>query len=181
MRPRIPMREALREPKLFGRILQGASWYGWRVLLIASAGEQLADDERLEFKRLTGREREPGRIVHELIAIFGRRAGKSLALAVFDCWLAALCDHRGVLAPGEVGVVLVISRDQRVAKVILNYVEGILRSSELLASLSPIALLTRSCSRTASASRFDRQTIGLWALEPDRAPGEGFDQCELDR
>jgi len=165
--------KALREPKLFGRILQGDSWYGWRVLLIASAGEQLTDDERLEFKRLTGREREPGRIVHELIAIFGRRAGKSLALAVFDCWLAALCDRRGV--------VLVISRDQRVAKVILNYVEGILRSSELLASLSPIALLTRSCSRTASASRFDRQTIGLWALEPDRAPGEGFDQCELDR
>jgi len=101
---------------------------------------------------------------------FWRRAGKSLALAIFDCWLAALCDRRGV--------VLVISRDQRVAKVILNYVEGILRSSELLASLSPIALVTRSSSRTA---RFDRQTIGLWALEPDRAPGEGFDQCKLDR
>jgi hypothetical protein len=79
IRQRIPMREALREPKLFGRILQGESWYGWRVLPIASAGEQLADDERLEFKRLTGREREPGRIVRELIAIFGRRAGKSLA------------------------------------------------------------------------------------------------------
>ena len=68
-------------------------------------------------------------------------------MAIFDCWLAALCDHRGVLAPGEVGVVLVISRDQRVAKVILNYVEGILRSSELLASLSPIALLARLSSR----------------------------------
>ena len=49
MRPRIPMREALREPKLFGRILRCESRYGWRVLLIASAGEQLTDDERLEF------------------------------------------------------------------------------------------------------------------------------------
>jgi hypothetical protein len=39
------------------------------------------------------------------------------------------------LAPGETGVVLVISRDQCVAKVILNYIEGILRSSKLLAGL----------------------------------------------
>jgi hypothetical protein len=129
------MREALSLPQLFGKILQGSSWYGWRVLLIAAAGEELTEDERVEFKRLTGRDREPGRLCRELIVIAGRRAGKSMAIAVFKCWIAALCDHRRVLAPGEIGVALCISKDQRVAKVILNYIEGILCNSEQLAGL----------------------------------------------
>ena len=35
----IPMRRALEDPDLFGRILSGESWRGWRVLLIAAMGE----------------------------------------------------------------------------------------------------------------------------------------------
>src|SRR6516164_7149898 len=135
MKPRISMRKALADPDLFGRILAASSWYGWKVLLIAAAGEELTDDERVEFKRLTGREREPGRMCRELVAIFGRRAGKSLALAVFACWVAALNDHRDVLVPGEIGVALVISRDQRAATVTLNYIDGILRNSIILSQL----------------------------------------------
>ena len=135
MRPRISMREFLSDQDLASPIMPGASFYGWRVLLIAAAGEELTGDEREEFKRLTGREREPGRMVRELICIFGRRAGKSLAIATFDVWLAALCDHRGTLAPGETGVALIISRDQRVAKVILNYIDGIMSQSEPLRSM----------------------------------------------
>jgi hypothetical protein len=73
--------------------------------------------------------------VRELVAIFGRRAGKSLAMAVFICWVAGLCDHRSVLAPGEVGVALLISRDQRISKIILNYIFGILQKGALLRSL----------------------------------------------
>jgi hypothetical protein len=56
-------------------------------------------------------------------------------MAVFLCWIAALCDHRGSLAPGEIGVALCISRDQRVAKIILGYVEGILQASEQMRQL----------------------------------------------
>jgi len=70
-----------------------------------------------------------------LVCIFGRRAGKTLALAVFDCWIAALCDHRDVLAPGEIGVSLLISRDQRAAKIALDYIDGILRDSVVLRGL----------------------------------------------
>ena len=135
MRPRISMREALAEPELFGRILAGSSWYGWRVLLIAAAGEELTDDERQEFKRLTGREREPGCLCRELVVIAGRRGGKSTAVVVFDIWIAALCDHRGTLAPGETGVALLISRDQRVARMLLDRIYGIMSSSEPLNSM----------------------------------------------
>jgi hypothetical protein len=35
----IPMRRALEDPDLFGRILSGESWRGWRVLLIAAMGK----------------------------------------------------------------------------------------------------------------------------------------------
>jgi hypothetical protein len=135
MKPRITMRESLDHPDLFGRVLAGDSWRGWRTLLIASAGEQLTDDERIEFKRLTGREREPGRMVREFIAIAGRRGGKTLALSTFVVWLAALCDYRGILAPGEVGIGLLISRDQRASRLALNYVEGIFDNSTILSSL----------------------------------------------
>ena len=134
-RVKVSMRETLSEAEFFGTILAGSSWYSWRVLLIAAAGEELLADERAEFARLTGREREPGHMVRELIAIFGRRAGKSLALAVFDCWIAVFCDHRDVLAPGETGIVLCISRDQRIARVIVDYIEGILHASPILAGL----------------------------------------------
>jgi hypothetical protein len=135
MTPKISMREALTSSDIFGHVLQGPSWFGWRTLLIAAAGEELTDEERIEFKRLTARAREPARICNELVVIAGRRAGKSMAMACFNIWVSALCDHRDVLAPGEVGVALIISRDQRVSKVILNYVDGILRGSEVLASM----------------------------------------------
>jgi hypothetical protein len=134
MRPRISMRESLTAPKIFGRVLQGESWYGWRVLLIASAGEELTDDERIEFKRLTGRDREPGRMCRELICVFGRRAGKSRAMTVFSLWIAAL-NYHDELAPGEKGIALIISRDQRVSKIILDYAFAIMLGSEPLRSM----------------------------------------------
>ena len=67
-----------------------------------------------------------------LSASVGAGAAKSSSMAVFICWIAGLCDHRSVLAPGETGVALLISRDQRIAKIILNYIMGILQGSEVL-------------------------------------------------
>src|ERR1700733_1954887 len=121
------MRKALADPEAFGRVMAGSSRYGWRVILIAAAGEELTDLERAEFEKLTGRTREPGRMCHELVACVGRRGGKTQAMTVFAAWISIYCDHRDVLAPGETGVVLVISRDQRAAKIVLDYLEGLLR------------------------------------------------------
>jgi len=131
----VSLRKALSDPKLLGNALAGDSWLAWRVLLIAAAGESLTDAERAVFTKLTGRARESGKPVHELVAIVGRRGGKSRAMAVLLCWIAGLCDHRGMLAPGETGVALCISRDQRIARIILGYVEGILEASPYLRGL----------------------------------------------
>jgi hypothetical protein len=104
-------------------------------LLIAAAGEKLTDEERIEFKRLTGRAREPGRRCSELICIFGRRAGKSTAIVVFGIWNSALCDHSDVLAIGETGIALLISRDQRIARMLLDRTFEIMTASEPLRSM----------------------------------------------
>jgi hypothetical protein len=144
MKARVTMRKALHTSALLGAALEDASWYGWRVLLIAAAGERLTDEERKEFTRLTGRAKEPGKMVKEFIAVAGRRSGKSFAMACFLVWIAGLCDHTDALGPGELGIALCISRDQRIAKVILNYVEGIITASPLLKSLSNCRSQSRS-------------------------------------
>jgi hypothetical protein len=59
LRKLVSMREALASDGYFGRLLTGDSWRAWRVLLIAIVGEELTEDERVVFKGLTGRDREP--------------------------------------------------------------------------------------------------------------------------
>jgi hypothetical protein len=135
MKRRISLRKALSDPKLLGHALKGSSWAAWRILLVSAVGERLSESEREIFRKLTGRAQEPGHPVNELIAIVGRRGGKSFAMATLLCWLAGLCDHRSVLAPGETGVALCISRDQRAARAVLNYVEGIFAGSPYLRGL----------------------------------------------
>ena len=134
LRPRVTMRQAITDQELLGHALKGDLWRSWRILLIAAAGEPLDDEERVEFTRLTGRAREPGKMVRELICVFGRRSGKSFAMACFMCWVIGLCDYPNV-APGETLVALCISRDQRISKIILNYIDGILNGSKYLKTL----------------------------------------------
>jgi len=71
MKPLITMRAALGEPDLFASIFAGASWDGWRILLIAIMGEALTPSERVIFESLTGRAREPGEPCEEVWAIIG--------------------------------------------------------------------------------------------------------------
>src|SRR5688572_24387660 len=114
--PTVSMRQALDDPQLLGRTLDGDTWSAWRILLIAAMGERLTVEERKVFKELTGRHREPRKRVDELVAVVGRRGGKSRALSVFASYLATLVDHKHVLSPGERGVALLIAPDQRQAK-----------------------------------------------------------------
>jgi hypothetical protein len=40
MKPRFTMRRALDDPLLLGSVLDGDSWNTWRVMLIATMGEE---------------------------------------------------------------------------------------------------------------------------------------------
>jgi len=135
MKPTVSLRRALSDPNLLGHALSGDSWAPWRTLLIASMGEELTEAERVTFKAITGREREPLQRVHELAAVVGRRGGKSRSMAALATYIAALCDHFDALVPGEHGVLLCVALDQRVAKIILDYAQASFERSPILKQL----------------------------------------------
>ncbi len=112
--------------------LPGGTWSAWRTLLIAGNGEKLTAAERKVFTEFTGRAREPLKPVKQFVAVAGRRAGKTQAVGAYGTYLGAVCDHRGVLAPGETGILLALAQDQRVAVKILDFVESNLMRSKIL-------------------------------------------------
>jgi hypothetical protein len=132
MTPTIPIREALSDPALLGKMLAGDSWLPWRTLLIAAMGEPLNDEERVIFTKLTGREREPLQRVEEAVFVVGRRGGKSRTMATLACYIG-LCKHP--LDPGEKGVLLAIAPDQRQAGIVLEYAEAAFQQSPILKQL----------------------------------------------
>ena len=83
MKPRLHIRQALSDPHLLGRSLEGDFWLPWRVLLIAAMGEKLTDDERVIF---TGRDREPCQRGNELAVVAGRRGVKSRSMATLAAY-----------------------------------------------------------------------------------------------
>jgi hypothetical protein len=133
MTPTTTIRKALDDPGLLGNILSGKSWQAWRVLLIASMGEALTNEERPLFTQLTGRDQEPLQRVEEFVAVVGRRGGKSRAMATLATYIAGLCKHR--LVNGEKGILLCIAPDQKQASIVLNYAEAAFESSPILKQL----------------------------------------------
>ncbi|MDE3176813.1 MAG: hypothetical protein KGM15_11990 [Pseudomonadota bacterium] len=98
-------------------------------------GEELTEGERAVFEDLTGREREPLSRVDELWAIIGRRGGKTRAAAVLAAYLAALVDHSDKLAPGERGVLPIMSASTWQAQRAFGFLSGIFAEVPTLAAL----------------------------------------------
>src|SRR5262249_3745886 len=93
----------------------------WRALLIAAMGERLTPEERSIFSLFTGRSMEPLERVEEFWGVIGRRGGKTRAMSVLSIYIAALCDHRDSLSPGERGLVLFLAQNQRQATIAFQY------------------------------------------------------------
>ncbi len=135
MTPLVSMREALTSTAYFGSYLAGPTWANWRVILLAIMGERLDEAELAIFRALTGRETSPLERVREFWGIIGRRGGKSRAMSVLAAYVAGCCDHRGVLAPGERGVLPVLAASTTQARSIFNLTKGVFESVPRLRSL----------------------------------------------
>ena len=135
MRIKTSLREALDDPRLLGKALEGDSWHVWRTVLLATMGEPLNDAELETFRAVTGRQEAPIEPCEELIAIVGRRGGKSRAAAVLAAYLATLTDYQDVLVAGERGLVLCVAPDLKQAAIVHGYIAGILAGSEVLGPL----------------------------------------------
>ena len=93
----------------------------------------LTDDERTVVETLTQRQTLPTSPVRELWLLLGRRSGKSIIAALIAVW--ATCCRSYALAPGEVGVFMVIAADRKQARVIKRYICGLLRAHPSLEAL----------------------------------------------
>jgi len=128
--------EAIHDQRLFGSLFKGVgSWTAWIVFLKAVFGIAMASTELATFQQYTGRKLPPVGGVREAFAIVGRRGGKSRIVAVAAAFISCFMEFRAYLAPGETGVVLILARDREQAKVVFNYIKGILRGVPVLAKL----------------------------------------------
>lgn len=96
---------------VLGDTFAGATWATWRAVLKAAHALALTDDERAAIETLTNRQTLPTAPVRELWLLLGRRSGKSIIAALLAVW--ATCCRSYTLAPGEVGVFMVIAADRK--------------------------------------------------------------------
>jgi hypothetical protein len=135
LRKLVSMRETLESRAYFGGLLPGDTWRAWRILLIAIVGEELTDQERILFRSLTDREREPLEPAAEFWGVMGRRGGKSRAMAVLAAYIAACVDHRHVLAPGERGLLPILAVSTAQGATAFNFIAGVFDTAPNLKGL----------------------------------------------
>ena len=116
--------------RVLGSTFAGDTWSTWRAVLKAASALDLTPDERGVVETLTGRTTLPASPVRELWLLLGRRSGKSIIAALLAVWATCCCSY--ALAPGEVGVFMVIAADRKQARVIKRYVAGLLRAHRSL-------------------------------------------------
>ena len=110
------------------------SWWPWRCFLSALFALPL-DAKQLEFfKEHTGRTEAPQNQPSECFVIAGRRSGKTIVAALIAVFLACFRDYSKILAPGETGVLMILSADRKQARTILGYINAML-SVPLLAEM----------------------------------------------
>jgi phage terminase large subunit-like protein len=87
------------------------------------------DDSELDiYRQCTGRENPPSVAPSEVYTIVGRRGGKSFISALTAVYVGCFGSYKRYLNAGERAVVLVLARDRDQAKIVFNYVAGLLRA-----------------------------------------------------
>jgi hypothetical protein len=108
--PTVDIGQAITDPNLMGASFPRIeSWETWLAVLKAAFGAPLNREERRAFESISGGRKSPDRRVRELWCLIGRRGGKSRIAAALAVYYAALVDHSGKLASGEVGMVLILA------------------------------------------------------------------------
>jgi hypothetical protein len=132
--------EAMRDKKLFANWF-GTNWLGrdtwktWRAFLAALFALPMDDDARVSYKQFTGRDDVPKEQANEAWLICGRRSGKSRIAALIAVFLAAFRDYSKILAPGEIGTVMVIAADRKQARTILSYIDAFFSQLPILSRM----------------------------------------------
>ena len=125
------------DPRFFKPLFRDEqSWRAWRVFLKALFGIPITDkSERKLFRKCTGLKKPKNGPSKETYVIAGRRSGKSFISSLIAVYLAAFKDWSPYLNPGEKGWIFIIATDKDQAKIIMNYISGILNSNAVFRRL----------------------------------------------
>lgn len=128
--------DAIRDEKLFRPFLgkKLSSWKPWLVALRALYGLPLKPEHGDLIRECTGRdpsELPPGGFRSALF-LTGRRSGKSRTAAVVAGFESLFGGHETKLAPGEVGLVAIVSPTRQQSSICWNYLVGLFESSPIL-------------------------------------------------
>jgi hypothetical protein len=118
--------------RVLGSVFGGTTWSVWTAVLKAAFALALTDDERAVVTQLTQRHTLPSS-VRELWLLLGRRSGKSIIAALLAVWATCCRSYR--LAPGEVGIFMIVAADRRQSRIIKRYISGLLRAHPSLEAL----------------------------------------------
>ena len=108
----------------FRLMLPSPSWAAWLVFVKAMLALLLDGAELDLFRRCTGRTTAPTERARRVVALIGRRGGKTRVVAWLGSYLAAFVDYSNVLAPGEVGVVAIMAPSKSQAGICRRYIEA---------------------------------------------------------
>jgi Phage Terminase len=122
----------LTDTRLLGAALGDiAPWERWLVGIKAAFGLGLITDrERELFADMAGDRKPPERRVRELWCLIGRRGGKSRMAAALAVYCAFFLPVK--LAPGEIGVVLVLAGSLDQAGAVFEYIRKFIELSPVL-------------------------------------------------
>ncbi len=129
------IRDATKDPFLFGPWLRGETWRAWFVFLSALFGLEMTEQEADVFRKHTARSAMPRKPAREAWVVAGRRGGKSLIAALVAVFLACFRDYLGFLGPGEVATVMVMAADRKQARVVMRYIAGFLEGIPMLSAM----------------------------------------------
>jgi hypothetical protein len=138
MKPSEPITiiETMRDPALFApSFAPRPLWMAWHAFLSALFALPMREEERAAYQKYTGRQTLPLAPAREAWLVVGRRGGKSRIAALVAVFLGCFRDYGAILAPGERGIVMLIAADRRQARVIFQYVEGLINGVPMLAAM----------------------------------------------
>ncbi len=184
----ISLAAAMRDPKLLGGPFKADTFWPWHTVAKVISGERLDSREAELFRRCTGRTKLPTGPVASLILLVGRRGGKDRFMSAVAVHRAALAaDWSKTLSAGEQGVVILIGKDRKQAKILRRYCRALVAmpmiaaevaryTDDVLEFRNEAALEVVTCDADLVRGRSVLALLGtetsFWTTDPDSASSD---------
>ena len=123
--------DAIAHKQLFGSLpaFSGLdTWASWLTWLKAIYALPMDENELSIYRQCTSRHEPPRIPPSEIFTVVGRRGGKSFISSLTACFIACFSSFKQYLNAGERAAILVLARDRDQARIVFNYVSGILHA-----------------------------------------------------